>query len=190
MDVRYDKISASAVSQILGREGLKRASKKGYTTGFDVVGVSTAVYVYVQDTNDEKRQEVINRILGIFNNRPGYSATYETPTHMVGIDDSEVIHVRRPVQVVQAVEVPRTTVQEALADLANALNGRGFFIQVMDQQVNTLWAVPFSQRMRRTSVSFDEIDQAYYTPLTVGTFPTLAAIMAHLEASLVEPGER
>jgi len=190
MAVRFDQISASAVSGILGREGLKRAAKKGYSTGFDVVGVFTAVYVYVQETDEDKHREITNQILGIFNNRPGYAATLETPTHMVGIDDSKVIHVRRPVHVVEATEVVGQTVQEALAALANELNGRSFFIQVMDQQVNVLWRIPFSSRVRGTSVCFNAAEQVYETELTHEGFPSLTAVMAHLELSLVEFGER
>lgn len=103
--IKFDSVSASAVSAMIRRAGFKRASKKGYSTGFDVVGCGTVVYVYYQETDDAKRQQGIEAIIALFNERPGYAATFEVASHMAGIDDSPVIHVRRPVDVVEVEEV-------------------------------------------------------------------------------------
>src|SRR5690349_14983425 len=103
--IKFDSVSASAVSAMVRRAGFKRASKKGYSTGFDVVGCGTVVYVYYQETDDAKRQQGIEAIIALFNERPGYAATFEPCSHMAGIDDSPVIHVRRPVEVVEVEEV-------------------------------------------------------------------------------------
>lgn len=76
--MNHIRISASAVSGIVGRTGMKKAAKKGWSTGFYVTGYDVVVEVGYSTTDPAEAEAKLAEILALFNGRRGYRAELGT----------------------------------------------------------------------------------------------------------------
>lgn len=70
--MNHIRISASAVSGIIGRTGMKKAAKRGWSTGYDVTGYDVVVEVIYQTVDEAEQDEKLAEIKALFDARPGY----------------------------------------------------------------------------------------------------------------------
>jgi hypothetical protein len=193
MAVQLMPVSASAVSRILAGEGLKRANKKGWSTGFTVEGAGVMVTVHYQSTDPAVVKREQEGIVSAINTRPGYRAEIGVPEYLQSIGQVEpMVIITRPVTVVDVVELPAQTQKAAISEVYRALNDKGFLLNLSADRttIRVAWSIFFSGRIRHTEVTFNEEEQGFQTPATMETFRTLDSLLAHIEEFLVEPGER
>jgi hypothetical protein len=125
-------ISASAVSAILGRTGMKRAAKKGWSQGFYVTGYDVVVEVGYSTTDPAEQAARLDEILALFNGRRGYraelgQATPGSTTQVVKVyRTEESTRVPAAKAVAPKVQEPKDGPAAKAASVSRFLGSRGF----------------------------------------------------------------
>ena len=63
-------ISAAAISRILSRADIRKATTTGWSRGFTVIGYGVCVEVIYSDDNPDKVEENLDAIVRLINGRP------------------------------------------------------------------------------------------------------------------------